>query len=167
MDRPHIVVATPCFGGQVTSSYLMSMLRLTQWAGPEGIKLDATVLGGDSLISRARSTLVSHFLAVPEATHLLFIDADIGFEVESVRRMLAFDQDFVAGLYPLKMIDWAKVPARVLAGEPLERAGLTYVGTPCTGDDLRVEDGLHALKLSGAAAQQSGSIGTTAMRWLT
>ena len=35
---------------------------------------------GDALITRARASLVSQFLDDRDATHLLFLDADIGFE---------------------------------------------------------------------------------------
>ena len=42
-------------------------------------------------------------------THLLFIDADIGFSEKSIFRMLDFDKDVVAGIYPRKAIDWRKV----------------------------------------------------------
>ena len=37
---------------------------------------------------------------------MLFIDADISFDPQQVYDMLAFDEDFVAGMYPLKVIDW-------------------------------------------------------------
>ena len=61
----------------------------------------------NSLITRSRNTLVTQFLNTPGATHLLFIDADIAFEASQVYHMLSFDQDFVAGIYPLKVIDWS------------------------------------------------------------
>jgi hypothetical protein len=47
-------------------------------------------------------------------THLLFIDADIGFSEKSIFRMLDFDKDVVAGIYPRKAIDWRKVKKRVI-----------------------------------------------------
>ncbi len=131
MSKPLIVVATPCYGGLVTQTYMTSVLKLTQHAARGDLDLDVMLLGGDALISRARSLLVAHMLDNPRATHLLFIDADIAFEVEQVLRLMRFDKDFVAGFYPVKQIDWQQVPRRALEGEPLTSAGLTYVGTLC------------------------------------
>ena len=54
--------------------------------------------------------------------------ADIGFTSEAVDRMLTFDEDVVAGLYPLKVVRYdAAVPARLQAGESLETAQPCYV----------------------------------------
>ena len=131
MSKPLIVVATPCYGGLVTQTYMTSVLTLTQYAARGDFDLDVMLLGGDALISRARSLLVAVMLDNPRATHLLFIDADIAFDVEQVLRLLRFDKDFVAGFYPVKQIDWQQVPRRALEGEPLTSAGLTYVGTLC------------------------------------
>jgi hypothetical protein len=91
------------------------------------------LLGHDSLITRSRNTLVAQFLNTPMATHLLFIDADISFEAEQVYQMLAFDQDFVAGVYPLKVIDWsnAAIMRAASKGEGFEAAPLLYVGALC------------------------------------
>jgi hypothetical protein len=127
--RPHIHVATPCYGGLVTQSYMQSVLRLMQHAATAGFDLSLSLLGNDSLITRSRNTLVARFLDQPEATHLLFIDADIGFAPEQVERMVRARRDVVAGLYPLKMNDWDEAArGRLAAGEAFESAALRYVG---------------------------------------
>ncbi|MDX7952781.1 hypothetical protein P7D22_16560 [Lichenihabitans sp. Uapishka_5] len=153
MDRPHIVIATPCFGGQVAHTFMLSVMRLQRHLEARGFGSDVLLLGGDSLISRARSVLVAHFLANPAATHLLFIDADIGFDVDQFTRLHEADRDFAAAFYPLKNTDWAQLPARAVAGEPLERAGLSYVGHLCTGAALQVEDGFATAEYAGTGFQ--------------
>ena len=132
---------------------MTSVLKLTQHAARGDFDLDVMLLGGDALISQARSLLVAYMLDNPRASHLLFIDADIAFEVEQVLRLLRFDKDFVAGFYPVKQIDWQQVPQRALAGEPLTSAGLTYVGTLCDGDALRFEDGFATAIYAGTGFQ--------------
>lgn len=123
-----IMVGTPCFGGQVSTLYAFSLLRLQQECARRGVNLGYLMQAGDSLITRARQTLLTHFLSETKATHLLFVDSDIGFEPEQVFRLLDFDADFTAAAYPVKAIDWSLMPAAVQAGRtPLESATLSYV----------------------------------------
>jgi hypothetical protein len=134
-QRPLLFIATPCFGGLVSQHYMQSVISLIQFAGPAGFDAMLAMLGHDSLITRSRNTLVTQFLSTP-ATHMLFIDADISFDAKQVYDMLAFDEEFVAGMYPLKVIDWgAPAMKRLTTGESFESAPLLYVGTPCTGSE--------------------------------
>lgn len=122
------MVGTPCFGGQVSSIYAFSLLQLQQACAGRGVNLGYLMQSGDSLITRARQTILTHFLSETEGTHLLFVDSDIGFEPEQVFRLMDFDADFTAAAYPVKAIDWSLVPAAVSAGRaPLESATLSYV----------------------------------------
>jgi hypothetical protein len=153
MSKPFVVVATPCFGGLVNQAYMLSVLKLVQLAAAGEFELDVVLMGGDSLITRSRSVLVSRFLDNPRATHLMFIDADIGFEPDQFLRLLRLDKDFAAGAYPLKQIDWRALPARAVAGEPLAAAGLSYVGQICAGAELSLEDGFATAKYAGTGFQ--------------
>ena len=132
---PMIFVATPCFGGLVTTGYMMSIVKLMQYAGQHKFSVSLNLLGRDSLITRARNTLVAQFMTVPQATHLMFIDADIGFEPELVHRMLAFDEDVVGGMYPAKALNW-NPPDKIAYSEPPNLATLNYVGKFCERDEL-------------------------------
>ncbi|MFY9793093.1 MAG: hypothetical protein WA474_03275 [Candidatus Sulfotelmatobacter sp.] len=128
--EPVIFIATPCFGGTVAQSYMLSVIRLMSYAKSAGFNVSLSLAGFDALISRARSTLVAAFLDDASATHLLFVDADIGFEPQQVERLLRFDKDFTGALYPLKSIDWDLIPQRcVNVGESVRQAALSYVGT--------------------------------------
>jgi hypothetical protein len=135
--RPLVFIATPCFGGLVTQHYMQSIIGLIQFAGQAGFDAGLAMLGHDSLITRSRNTLVTQFINTPQATHLMFIDADIAFEPEQIHQMLAFDQDFVAGIYPLKVINWDEAAMqRTAAGESHLTAPFRYVGTLCSGSEL-------------------------------
>ncbi len=143
MSEPlHVMIATPCYGGLVHQRYMHSTIALLQ-AGPAlGFLVSLELLGYDSLVTRARNALVAKFLDVETASHLLFVDADIAFEVEQVVRMLRFDVDVVAGMYPLKMIHWdAEAAERARTGESLDTAPLRYVGVACEGADFEARDG--------------------------
>ena len=127
--QPHLFLATPCYGGMVTQGYMQSVCGLMAAAPAVGVDLTLALLGQDALITRCRNTLVSHFMAHSLATHILFIDADIGFKPKNVFRLLDANKPVVAGIYPLKSYYWDQACRdRVNAGEPLETAGLHYVG---------------------------------------
>ncbi len=127
----NIVICTPCYGGLVTHGYMLATTNLMLLGIQSGFGVRVELLANNSLITRARNSLVAHFMDQELATHLLFVDADITFQPARVLRMIEFDQDVVAGMYPLKLRDWsAEAIARVRAGEGLETAALRYVGLP-------------------------------------
>jgi hypothetical protein len=107
MKGPKISIAlgTAAFGGQVTQLYGESVLKLQEACLDRGIEFHYMVQSGDALVQRARQQLTARFLEMPSATHLLMVDADIGFEPEQVFRLLEFDQDFTAAAYPRKKRD--------------------------------------------------------------
>lgn len=154
MTRPLIVVGTPCYGGLVTQDYAMSLLNLSAAAPKAGFDVAVVMLGNDALITRGRSAIVAKFMDNPTTTHLLFVDADITFQPEHVMRLLAFDKDFVAGLYPAKMIDWKQLTERFgKTGETLPEAGLAYVGDVCKNDELKTENGFATGVYAGTGFQ--------------
>jgi hypothetical protein len=106
----NLVIATPCFGGQISVLYAASLFKLQSlMRGYDGFNLKVLFKDGDALITRARANLISQFLDDPTATHLLFVDADIGFEPEQVVRLIECGADMCAAIYPIKRIDWDKV----------------------------------------------------------
>ena len=140
--RPSLFVATPSFGGHVTTAYANSMLKLQSACRAQSLDFEWLMLGGDALITRARADLVAHFLDRPDTTHLLFIDADIGFEPAQVFRLLAFDADVTAGVYPAKRIDWQRVRDVLAAGLPAPQStALDYV--------FEVEDPMRVVARNG------------------
>jgi len=108
-----IFIGTPCFGGMVTSDYFSSCMQLVALAATKKIEIQFGTIANESLVTRARNTLVQLFMDESKYTHLLFIDADISFNPETVFRMIDFDKDIVTGIYPRKTIDWTKVKKKV------------------------------------------------------
>ena len=65
------------------------------------------------------------------ATHLLFIDADIGFTWQNIERLLCADKDVVCGIYPRKHLHFERVPKWVkekpdISADELEAKILGY-----------------------------------------
>jgi hypothetical protein len=151
-SQPNIVIATPCFGGLMTHVYVNSLFKLMGASRQYGFKLALFTAAHDSLITRSRNALVKSFLDATAASHLFFIDADIGFEPEAVQRLVALDEEVVAGMYPVKVVDWARVGQNVRPGmseEALRESGLHYVGTPCSGSELEERSGFVTGKYAG------------------
>ena len=100
--RVHICM--PCYGGQLTESTFMSYIKWANVARQLGLDWTVETMTNESLISRARNTLTAKFLHTKESTHLMFIDADIGWEPWHLLVMLNHDKDVVGGLYPMKSL---------------------------------------------------------------
>jgi hypothetical protein len=128
-SRVNLVIATPCFGGQVSVLYAASLFKLQKLVRTySDLNLKILFKDGDALITRARASLVSQFLDDESATHLLFLDADIGFEPDQVLRLLQSGADMCAAIYPIKRIEWDKVKTTIEAARPNPAAAaLKYV----------------------------------------
>src|SRR3569833_894903 len=138
-DKMQLVVATPCFGGQVSSIYASSIFALQRAVhGMSNLELKVHLRDGDALITRARANLVALFLDAPAAAHLLFFDADIGFTPDQVFRLMESGADMVAGCYPVKRINWDKARRALNADRAkVEAASLDYVLDVDNPDQVR------------------------------
>jgi hypothetical protein len=128
------------------------MLALQDACRERGIGLHIDLMGGDALITRARSRLAAQFLAHPQATHLMFIDADIGFLPQNVFRLLDADKDVVAGVYPLKRVDWDKARRAAKADvADIMAASVGYVVRflPDPNNSVNVEEGFAQVAYVG------------------
>lgn len=150
MPAPFLVIGTPCYGRQITDLYAGSLLKLTMACQQRGVRLQVQMTGSDALITRARQNVVAHFLHIEEATHLLFIDADIGFDPDQVFRLVDFDVPMCAAVYPIKRIDWEKVAAAVQAGrKPLHAAALSYMVEFVDQGQIAVRNGFARVSYAG------------------
>ena len=121
----HLVIGTPMYGGMCTSEYTHSLLNLSESANKsEGVKLTTIFLGNESLIQRGRNTIAHHFMNLPDATHLLFIDADIKFRVEDIVKMIQADKSLIIGPVALKGYNWDEIRSAAINGEyDIQRTG--------------------------------------------
>jgi hypothetical protein len=112
-----IVIATPMYGGMCTGGFTCSVVGFLRECDRRGIEAEILTIGNESLIQRARNSLV-HCVLNSDATHLFFIDADIAFQPDDVFKMIDADKDIVCGMYPKKSINWVNVRNAVLQGAP-------------------------------------------------
>jgi hypothetical protein len=150
-DQIELVIATPCFGGQVSSIYASSIFALQSAVRTKSnLGLKVHLRDGDALITRARANLVTLFLDDPEATHLLFVDADIGFTPAQVFRLIESGADVVAGVYPIKRVNWDKARSAAGAAQSnLAAASLDYVLEVDDPNRVVVVEGFTRLRYAG------------------
>jgi len=118
--KASIFIATPMYGGMCTGAYTMGLVQSTQVFANNRILMYFGFTQNESLITRARNRMAHDFLST-ECTHLMFIDADIGFNAEDIIPMIEADKEIVCGIYPKKEIDWPRVKEAVEHGVPAEQ----------------------------------------------
>ncbi len=101
----NILIATPCYNGQVYASYTESLLNTTNIFTNMGIKYSVHFIK-NQIVTRARNMLSHIFLKDENKyTHLMFIDADVVWNPEHIFYLLQHNKEFVIGIYPNKAYD--------------------------------------------------------------
>ncbi|MGO9030199.1 hypothetical protein [Mycobacterium sp.] len=154
VSTPTVFIATPMYGGMAAGIYTVSMVQLPAIFLRNRVDSLYAVTSSESLVPNARNVLTHQFLE-SEATHLMWIDSDIGFYAMDIVSMLIADKDIVCGIYPKKEVDWARVARAVKAGVPPEElsnhAGsfaIKLLDGSAAGEDAD-SDGLFEIEAGG------------------
>ena len=148
----HLVIGTPMYGGMCTSEYTQSLLNLSESANKSDVKLTTIFLGNESLIQRGRNTIAHHFMNLPDATHLLFIDADMKFRTEDIVRMIQADKSFIVGPVALKGYNWDEIRQAAVNGEQdINRTGGVFNINKLPGIDMVDENTPFEIEHGGNA----------------
>lgn len=124
-----LLVATPMGGGGLCDmAYVLGLDALRAACIARGIVLSSVFLRGESDIQQGRNRCFAQFLA-SDHSHLLFIDADIGFSADAVLRLLAHNRGVVGATYAKKVLGppqyaFAPLPGGARTGALVEVAGL-------------------------------------------
>lgn len=105
-----LFLAVPMYGGQCYGMFAKSVADLASLCTHYGIRLQMYFLFNESLITRARNYCADEFLR-SDATHLMFIDSDIGFNPNDVLGLLGLqsdesEYDIIGAVYPKKSLDY-------------------------------------------------------------
>tara|TARA_B110000495_G_C22911278_1_gene532148 strand:+ start:181 stop:1023 length:843 start_codon:yes stop_codon:yes gene_type:complete len=143
LRKRKIMIATPMYGGMCGGQYTRAMIEFQKVCSEYEIQSEFFFLFNESLITRARNYCVDEFMR-SDYTHLMFVDADIGFNPHDVLALAAIadpdtDKDIVCGAYPKKVISWEKIKRAVDKGfadenpQKLENYVGDYVFNPADG----------------------------------
>ena len=94
------MIGTPAYNCQVHTAFVGSLLAFQQ----AHIPFSLVTIGNESLITRARNSILSYFHFSKQYTHLLFLDGDIGLTAEGLGKLLAHDRDVIGAQVPLKSV---------------------------------------------------------------
>jgi hypothetical protein len=143
LQKRSVFLAVPMYGGMCHGSFAKSIASLHLLLQQQGIRLEVYFLFNESLIQRGRNYCVDAFLR-SGCSHLMFVDADIGFNAEDVLTMLCMAGDdseynILCGPYAKKCISWEKIKYAVDKGfadenpNALEQFVGDYVFNPASG----------------------------------
>lgn len=94
-----ILIGTPAYGGMVHLDYMNSVLDYQK----HGLNFSLASFGNESLITRARNSIISFFYHHrDEFSHLLFLDADIRLPARDLKILLDFGKDVMGAPVPVK-----------------------------------------------------------------
>lgn len=107
----NLMIATPVYGGNLTLNYHISLIETVIAFELGNIPLETKYISDSSLVMDARNRLVKMFLEdESNFTHLLFIDADISWNIQDIRDLIEYsDNDqyqIVCGLYGKKKLNY-------------------------------------------------------------
>jgi hypothetical protein len=103
-----ILLATPAYGGKVTTTYCEAVTALIDHFADKHphIRFEHRFLSL-SLLPFMRNVYANLVMQDESFTHLLFVDADMGFAPSLIEHMIAADKPVVGAIYPHRRFDLA------------------------------------------------------------
>ncbi len=110
--RARIFCAVPTYSGELHHRFVESYVAAVVFCLVHKIELELRIVAGASLIQYARNQLIREFLEDPGNTHLMWIDADVGFDPRAIVQLYERGKDVIGGVYPMKCmpIEWPYEP---------------------------------------------------------
>jgi hypothetical protein len=105
----NILCYVPAYGGQITLATFMATHRMVPMLHQKGHSVAITTSSSPDIVEVRNAMLTAWYDGMKGSSHLLMIDADMGFPPEVVVDMLALNEPMVGVIYPKKSLDieWA------------------------------------------------------------
>ncbi len=117
-----VLVATPCYGGQMTVGYFRSVMAISDICNERKVDCDFLITEGESNIMRGRNNIVSTFMGTKFRT-LAMIDADIEISAEDFIKILQLGGVRGAAVN-MKRPDYAECLSCFKDGKQVKRADM-------------------------------------------
>ena len=106
------MIATPAYGGQVTTTYCDTVISLIDHFREKHphIRFERKFLSLSAL-PFARNVFANLVMQDDSFTHLLFVDADMGFAPSLIEHMIAADKPMVGAMSPFRKLELEKLYA--------------------------------------------------------
>lgn len=114
-DRISLFLGVPCTQTGITETFLHSALALQRHCAELGWNLRIATRS-DGLVTRTRNIFGSRMVKCDDFTHLLMVDADIGFDPCVVERLVRSGHDFVGACVPFREVKWSPVHDAIKKG---------------------------------------------------
>src|SRR5262245_29949665 len=111
-----LAVATPAFGELFYTPYVQSVLRLQRAMHLRKWTMRHMAISY-AYVNEARNSLLTHWYDKSDASHLLFIDADMGFEPQLIFDMVELDKPVVGVIYTKRQINLGRLADSAAKGE--------------------------------------------------
>ena len=105
--KPSLFVGAPNYKG-ASGAFIITMLKLQAALARRKGKMIPWFIENESNIDRARAKACAAFLKT-DATHLLFIDTDIGVDGEAILQMMELDLPIIGATICMKEIDFERM----------------------------------------------------------
>jgi hypothetical protein len=94
-----LMISTPAYAGNVSVPYAISLSETTYLLLRNNIEVQHNIQTSGSLLVAERNRIVQVFME-SDCTHVLMIDADLGWPAQAVISMLLAQKEFICGIYP-------------------------------------------------------------------
>lgn len=141
-QKPKISIAvyTPSLTGHFSYSYLGTIIALQRACIMSGVGFSWGTVVGSSILPTARNRCVDRFLR-SNATHMFFLDADVGVSAEDILNLATLDVEFSAIPYSKRVVDYARAVDAVQGIKSTNpRVLSSLLATPAFNMPFRQED---------------------------
>jgi hypothetical protein len=116
MKKPSVMVCLPAYGQTNCTVTTESLFKLAQFFTLNSIRHQLSWYSAADIVEVRNLFLTSWYDCHPQYSHMLFIDADMGFEPELIRDILNFDKPLTGAFYARRQMPPSVVGAALKEG---------------------------------------------------
>ncbi len=111
MAKPSIMICVPAYGQSVSAQTMESLFSLAQFFSFNQVRHQLSWYSAADIVEVRNLFLTTWYDCQPQFSHLLFVDADMGFEPHLIRDMVKFDKPLTGAFYARRQMSPSVVGA--------------------------------------------------------